>query len=102
MKGLRTLLLALSSVVFSLPIIGQDIHFSLFHMSPLTLNPAQTGAFSGTARIGGIYRDQWGSVINDQFTTPSFYIDAPVIRGFGKYDWVGGGVVSYTDKVGTL
>ena len=102
MKGLKILLFACFTVVFSLPMVGQDIHFSLFHMSPLTLNPAQTGAFNGTARIGGIYRDQWGSVINDQFTTPSFYIDAPVIRGFGKYDWVGGGLVSYTDKVGTL
>ena len=33
---------------------AQDIHYSLFNMSPLSLNPAQTGAFHGTFRIGGI------------------------------------------------
>ncbi len=81
---------------------AQDIHFSLFHMSPLTLNPAQTGAFTGTARIGGIYRDQWSSFLNDQFTTPSFYVDSPIMRGFGRNDWVGVGMVSYSDKSGSL
>jgi len=82
---------------------AQDIHFSLYNMSPLTLNPALTGAFSGTARIGGIYRDQWASVISgQQFVTPSFYIDAPIIRGFGKKDWVGVGFTMFSDKAGSL
>lgn len=81
---------------------AQDIHYSLYNMSPLTLNPALTGAFSGTARIGGIYRDQWASVIGNQFVTPSFYVDAPIIRGFGKKDWVGVGFTMFTDKAGSL
>ncbi|MDZ4683404.1 MAG: PorP/SprF family type IX secretion system membrane protein [Saprospiraceae bacterium] len=82
---------------------AQDIHYSLYNMSPLTLNPALTGAFSGTARIGGIYRDQWASVISGkQFVTPSFYIDAPIFRGFGKKDWVGVGFTMFTDKAGSL
>ena len=85
-----------------LSIQAQDVHFSLFHMSPLTLNPAHTGAFSGTVRIGGIYRDQWASFLNNQFTTPSFYADAPIIRGLGKNDWVGVGVAFYRDKAGSL
>jgi len=80
---------------------AQDIHYSLYNMSPLTLNPALTGAFSGTARIGGIYRDQWASIIKDQFVTPSFYVDAPIIRGFGKKDWIGVGFVMYNDKAGS-
>lgn len=80
---------------------AQDIHYSLFHMSPLTLNPAQTGAFLGSIRIGGIYRDQWASVINNQFTTPSFYADAPIIRGFRPRDWVGVGFMIYSDQAGT-
>ncbi len=81
---------------------AQDIHYSLYNMSPLTLNPALTGAFSGTARIGGIYRDQWANVIGNQFVTPSFYVDAPIIRGFGKKDWVGVGFTMFTDKAGSL
>ena len=80
---------------------AQDIHYSLFHMSPLTLNPAQTGAFLGSIRIGGIYRDQWASVIKNQFTTPSFYADAPIMRGFRPRDWVGVGLMVYSDQAGT-
>lgn len=102
MKLSRTLLFLFS---FSFATLGtvraQDIHYSLYDFSPLTLNPAQTGAFSGTARIGGIYRDQWFGFLNNSFKTPSFYIDAPIIRGFGENDWVGVGGVVISDKAGT-
>jgi type IX secretion system PorP/SprF family membrane protein len=80
---------------------AQDVHFSLFNMSPFTLNPALTGAFEGTARIGGIYRDQWSSFLPNQFTTNSFNIDAPIIRGFRKNDWVGIGMMTLGDQAGT-
>ena len=79
---------------------GQDLHFSYYEMSPLTLNPALTGAFEGTFRVGGIYRDQWASVISNPFRTPSFYVDAPIIRGFGKRDWIGVGAVVFSDEAG--
>ncbi len=81
---------------------AQDIHFTMYNMSPLTLNPALAGSFYGTARIGAIYRDQWASFIDDQFTTPAFYIDAPIVRGFRKNDWVGIGIVTVNDKAGSL
>ena len=41
---------------------AQDVHFSQFYAAPLLVNPAQTGNFSGTARVGANYRDQWGSI----------------------------------------
>ncbi|MGB1040797.1 MAG: PorP/SprF family type IX secretion system membrane protein [Flavobacteriales bacterium] len=41
---------------------AQDIHFSQFYNSPLTLNPAQTGVFNGDYRFAGNYRNQWNSV----------------------------------------
>ena len=44
---------------------AQDIHFSQFYASPLTLNPALSGFHDGTFRVAGIYRNQWRSV-----TTP--------------------------------
>jgi len=81
--------------VFVTGLSAQDVHFSMFNMSPLTLNPAQTGAFEGTARIGGIYRGQW-----NVYTTPSFFVDAPVVRGFRKSDWVGVGLVVVNDIAG--
>lgn len=100
MKQFRLLLIFSLTVLFG-TIQAQDIHYSLFHMSPLTLNPAQTGAFSGTVRIGGIYRDQWASFLSNQFTTPSFYADAPIVRGFRPNDWVGVGFMVYSDQAGT-
>jgi type IX secretion system PorP/SprF family membrane protein len=87
-------LLALSSQ-------AQDLHFTQYNMSPMTLNPANIGAFEGTVRIGGIYRSQWTSVLkSNQFETPSIWVDAPIIRGFRRQDWIGVGVVVVRDKVG--
>jgi len=76
LKGL--LLFFLFSVVSNVSVKAQDIHFTQFYLSPLTTNPAYTGAFQGTFRVGGIYRDQWGSISTSAYRTPSFYIDAPI------------------------
>lgn len=94
-------LLSLVFFLFSIGIMNaQDIHFSQYSMSPMTLNPANAGAFKGTARIGGVYRDQWGTVMENQFRTPSLYVDAPIVRGFRKKDWVGVAVNFMNDQSG--
>lgn len=80
---------------------AQDIHWSLYNMSPLTLNPSLTGAYLGTARIGGIYRDQNTNLNGGTgFQTPSFYIDAPIVA-VGKKDWIGIGGMFYSDQAGS-
>lgn len=80
---------------------SQDIHFTLHQMTPLAFNPANTGAFSGSYRISGLYRDQYRSVAGKAaYTTPTFSVDVPVIRGFKETDWVGVGLFFYTDKSG--
>ncbi len=43
-------------------LISQDIHFSNWNMSPLNLNPANTGMFDGDGRLIFNYRNQWKSV----------------------------------------
>ena len=80
---------------------GQDIHYTLFDLAPMKLNPANTGAFYGTARLSGIFRDQWFTVLDDEFRSPSFGIDAPIIKGFRDQDWVGVGFQFVSDRVGT-
>jgi type IX secretion system PorP/SprF family membrane protein len=80
---------------------AQDIHFTQFYLSPLTTNPAYTGAFEGTFRIGGIYRDQWGGVSSSPYSTPSFYVDAPILM-LGKRAWLGVGGMVYSDQAGAL
>ncbi|MCB0663678.1 MAG: PorP/SprF family type IX secretion system membrane protein, partial [Saprospiraceae bacterium] len=86
---------------------AQDLHFTLWDMNPLNINPAFAGSFSGTFRVTGIYRDQWRSAVSNSnlgnpYTTPSFGIDAPIIQGFRKNDWVGVGVGMFSDKAGSL
>ncbi len=79
---------------------AQDIHFTLFNMSPLTMNPALTGSYEGTFRVGGIYRDQYRSVTSSRFfSTPSFFADAPILM-IKKKHWLGAGVMAFQDKAG--
>ncbi len=42
--------------------LAQDVHFSQYYFSPLTLNPANTGNFKGDYRIFGNYRSQWRDI----------------------------------------
>lgn len=103
MKWLKPLLLFSGLLTLTLSGYGQDMHNTLFNYAPLSLNPSLTGAFEGTARIGGIYRAQDFAVAGAKgYSTPSFYLDAPIIRGFGKRDWIGVGLVFFSDKAGSL
>lgn len=84
--------------IFATTLFAQDKHFTLYDMAPLRINPANTGAFEGTVRVGGIYRDQ--STLG-KYRTPSFYADAPILM-LGKRNWVGVGILFLSDKAGTL
>jgi len=96
---------------------AQDLHFTMFDMAPLRLNPAHTGFYQGTFRVGGIYRTQWqglsiaqgngvpgtsGSTGFSGFKTPSAYIDVPF--AFGKSSevksWAGVGASFFADNYG--
>ena len=77
---------------------AQDVHFTLHDYNPLWLNPAQTGAFSGSVRVGGIYRGQWYTL--NGLSTPSAYVDAPILKGFRDKDWIGVGANLINDKAG--
>ena len=53
---------------------GQETQYSLFHTSPVYINPANTGNFVGDWRLGANYRNQWAS-IGDPFQTASISYD---------------------------
>lgn len=78
---------------------AQDVHFSQFYNSPLTLNPAMAGAIQGDQRFALIHRSQWQSVGNP-FRTTSFSYDSPLFRGKMKGRYLGLGVNGYSDKAG--
>lgn len=82
--------------MFGLSLTAQDIHFSLWDMSPLNLNPAMTGQFDGDYRFNGNHRNQWSSV-TVPFTTYSLSADARNILGKKNYS---GGLQINQDRAG--
>lgn len=93
---LRRLILALLLIGAVSGLSAQDIHYTLHNYSPLWLNPANAGAFSGSIRVAGHYRGQYLGA--NPANTPGLSIDAPVIRGFRKQDWIGVGANLISDQ----
>ncbi len=80
---------------------AQDIHFSQFYMSPLTLNPALTGVMNCNTRIVGNYRNQWSSVLGKAaYNTYSVSYDQKM--PVGRYDYFGFGGNVWSDVAGSL
>jgi type IX secretion system PorP/SprF family membrane protein len=87
-------------VFLTLPAIAQDIHYSQFYESPLTLNPALTGINDCRYRICVNYRNQWSS-IPAPYNTPSISFDinslAPKVIKTGN---LSAGLLLYDDESG--
>ncbi len=82
---------------------AQDRHFSQYYSSPLSLNPALTGAFNAKYRIGLINRDQWRSVLDNPYRTFAASLEVKFgldyFLRFAKKDKVAVGLLFYNDKV---
>ncbi|HKK88742.1 MAG TPA: PorP/SprF family type IX secretion system membrane protein [Saprospiraceae bacterium] len=88
MKKFLLSVLFLSSLCFA---TAQDIHFSQFYASPLTLNPALTGVMNCNTRVTANYRSQWASVLNtNAFRTYSVSYDQKIPVGRSDYFGIGG------------
>ncbi len=94
--------LLLSSLLglFALTLGAQDVHYTLHNYAPLWLNPANTGAFSGSIRAGGVYRGQWYGL--NGINSPTVYADAPLAFGLRKQDWIGVGFNLVADNAGAF
>ncbi len=82
--------------------IAQDIHFSQYDYSPLTLNPALTGVNSCDYRFSANYRNQWAFATNKSpYVTFDFAFDGKFMKDklFGR-DYLGGGILIVTDDAG--
>ena len=78
---------------------AQDIHFSQFYNSPLNLNPALTGMFSGDQRFQLNYRNQWFSV-PVPYTTISGAYDQKFYQRWLPNGLFGGGLIFNYDQAG--
>jgi len=83
---------------------AQDRHFTLFNLAPLVINPAYTGSYEGSVRVGGLIREQSPFIAASNrrvYSTQNIFGDAPLLN-VRKRDWVGVGVNIYSDKAGTF
>lgn len=81
---------------------AQDVHFSQYFTSPMTLNPALTGLTQQDLRIAANFRQQWSSINNTPYTTGTISMDVASLRGqFSSGDYLGFGVLALYDKAGT-
>ncbi len=94
------IILSTLCIFLAFTLTAQDLHFSQFKFAPLDVNPALTGAYLGTFRVGGIYRDQWASWSARPYRTANIYVDSPIIRGLRQQDWIGVGVAFDYDVAG--
>jgi type IX secretion system PorP/SprF family membrane protein len=78
-------------------VMAQDVHFSQFYASPLSLNPAHTGNYKGDWRLMNSYRRQWMSSFGEPYVTNAFGYD----RQFYLFNEnISGGLVWIQDKSG--
>jgi type IX secretion system PorP/SprF family membrane protein len=99
MQFRKTVLIALAALGLSATAPAQDVHFTQFGFSPLTINPAFTGMHEGLWRVSGIYRNQWNSVTTP-YVTSGISFDAPIYRAIGSSTYLSGGVNFFSDKSG--
>lgn len=85
-------------------IAQQDYHFSQFFTSPITYNPANSGAFENDIRAMINYRNQFGSLSDNPYKTVAFAADAPLKLTNLAYDrnFLGVGLAVVSDNAGIV
>src|SRR5271155_5790433 len=81
--------------------LAQDVHFTQYFTSPLTLNPAMTGLVPDDIRFAANYRTQWSSVSPDPYITGTASFDMAMLKGkLPEGDALGIGLLMLYDKSG--
>jgi type IX secretion system PorP/SprF family membrane protein len=81
--------------------LAQDVHFSQYFTSPLTLNPALTGLVPDDIRVAANYRTQWASVSSNPYVTGTVSYDMAILKGkLAEGDALGIGMMLLYDKSG--
>ena len=91
--------IVLAILFFHLSMEAQDMHYSQFYADPLRLNPAMSGNYNGTYRLGLNARQQWRSV-TVPYKTISAYADFAYQKGRKQVNWMGSGLHFMYDRAG--
>ena len=71
---------------------GQALHLTSYAHAPISLSPAMTGAYAGSARVGATTREQYREFLTQPYTSSNVYIDSPLALGLPEQQWVGVGL----------
>jgi len=97
----KSLLTTLVASCVTLGAYAQDMHFTQYFASPLTLNPAQTGLIQNDWRASANIRQQWASVSDNPYNSGALAFDMPILKGkLPEGDAMGIGVFGLYDKAG--
>ena len=89
----------LSALLISIPAFSQDISYTQSFDSPLNLNPAFTGYFPASYRVGGNYKNRFPGFDN-LYKTQTLWFDSKLnVPGFRK-QWIGAGFRFNNDNAG--
>lgn len=85
--------------LFATPAFAQDIHFSQYNLTPLLINPSQTGAYRNFEVVAN-YKTQWTSISPNAFKTMMFNYDGRLMQKKWKKKWLAAGFTVFNDKAG--
>ncbi len=102
MADVKKILFIIIFLAGELAVCAQDLHFSQFYNSPLSINPANTGFMpDADFRIGAQYRNQWSSIMVAPYKTFSIFGDAQILRDKFENGWMGLGGLILSDVAGS-
>jgi len=98
---MKKLLLGVGAVMMMGTVMAQDIHYTQYFTSPLTLNPALTGLTQGDVRLSANYREQWATVSANPYVTGTVAYDMAIMKGkLPEGDAIGVGLLGLYDQSG--
>jgi len=98
----KTLLLFILIFIYMNDSSSQDFHFSQHSNTPLLVNPANTGVFSGNQRTALYYRNQWAGVIQSPYKTFGFAFDSKAWKNQTEKGVLSLGLSVLKDKAGSF
>lgn len=91
---MKTLYLSIILLIFSFPLIAQDVHLSQFYTNHQNLNPALCGSFEGELKLSANYRNQWRQ-ISFPITTSIIAVEKNFNLGAQR---IGAGLIFINDR----
>ncbi len=99
---MKKILYGVGALLLAGTVQAQDVHFTQYFTSPLTLNPALTGLTRCDLRMAANYRSQWGSVSPHPYVTGTVSYDMATLKGsLPEGDALGIGLLGLFDKSGS-